>query len=122
MTCPVHVRVQFLYRLINLFPYIDVASHVFVVSVMCIFKKVNPRKRPSRGGGRKEKRASIAHWLPRGAYFRARALHFAPHAFPIDVIYDHTVHVSHLGRGYWVRPSVHVSSYPKMYMSLFYTI
>ena len=29
------------------FPYIDVASHVFVVSVMCIFKKVNPRKRPS---------------------------------------------------------------------------
>ena len=29
------------------FPYIDVASHVFVVSVMCIFLKVNPRKRPS---------------------------------------------------------------------------
>ena len=29
------------------FPYIDVASHVFVVSVMCFFKKVNPRKRPS---------------------------------------------------------------------------
>lgn len=29
------------------FPHIDVASHVFVVSVMCILKKVNPRKRPS---------------------------------------------------------------------------
>ena len=25
---------------VDLFPYIDVASHVFVVSVMCIFKKV----------------------------------------------------------------------------------
>ena len=28
------------------FPYIDVASHVFVVSVMCIFKKVNPARDP----------------------------------------------------------------------------
>ena len=29
------------------FQYIDVANHVFVVSVMCVFLKVNPRKRPS---------------------------------------------------------------------------
>ena len=33
------------------FPYIEVASHVFVVSVMCIFKKVNPRGRPSSAAG-----------------------------------------------------------------------
>ena len=29
------------------FPYIDVASHVFVVSVMCIFKNPIPARDPS---------------------------------------------------------------------------